>query len=51
MCTYMSIGTRRGQKRVVGALQLELEVVVNCFMLALGTKLKSPARIECALNS
>lgn len=30
ICPYICVGTSRGQKKVLGILELEIQVVVNC---------------------
>lgn len=41
LCTYMSTNSHGGQKEVVGALKLELQVVVSHSTWVLGTELGS----------
>lgn len=36
MCMCLYVGAHRGQKRVLGPLELELQAGVNCLMWVLG---------------
>ena len=43
-------GTFRGQKRILGLLELKLEVVVGFPIWVLEIELRSPGKAESALN-
>lgn len=54
-CFYVSVGvyttcTRRGQKRVLYLLELELQMILNCWIFVLETKPGTSGRAASSLN-
>lgn len=50
MFVHMSAGTSGGQKRVLGLLELELQVVLNCLTWVLATKVVLSVQTVSAFN-
>lgn len=50
-CVHVCVQACDIHMRASGALELEVQMIVNCLMWLLETKLGSPGRGVCALNN